>query len=210
MIEQLLRDYHLPDSGANQEVFRSPTRVDMLLHLRDSKKISIPELATKMDVSPDTLYHHMSVLVSYHLAEISGYRKNGRHTEALYSRRVITPDELNDNNQHPDRVAGMISGVLQAINKRVRSAFMTRNLKFSGSGKNLHFQLHHTWLQSDDLNELSKKLADVTQFLEECRENQVGEKYSVMVIAVPVVAEKKIRASKGLVNISAESTVSSK
>jgi DNA-binding transcriptional ArsR family regulator len=134
----------------------SPVRMEILNSLAGVGPASIAELARLLGRAPNSLYHHMEILVDRGLVVEAGTRPRGANTEQLYH-AAAEQVGLRHDPADPERssaIADAMAGNLKAAERDFRVALCEGTGRVRGRGKDTFGGRFKGWLDEEDRAEL--------------------------------------------------------
>lgn len=141
-------------------IYASPVRQRLVACLRARGSASIAEVASDLDRRPDTLYHHVRLLLRCGLIVKSGERIAGKNREAIYAPiahhfsadvDAVDPDYLRE-------FGRLVRGVLADSAAHHERAFRERSER-----EKILFETVNVRLRPGQVAELNRQIADLVR-----------------------------------------------
>jgi DNA-binding transcriptional ArsR family regulator len=170
----------------------SPLRIELVGILQTLGPSSIRQLASELDRSPDSLYHHVRLLLKAGVLLETARRKAGRRVEAVYS--LTAPRIGGHLDQSPRGKAPVVRAGTAALRLAAReftTAIEADAVTCTDGVANTRASRQRTWLTDEGLSRLHRLLRQIERLLARENQRKEGRLHSLTIVLAPLNKTRK-------------------
>ncbi len=163
-------------------IYASPVRQRIIASLMARGHGSILEIASDMGRRPDTLYHHVRLLLKHGMIIKTGERIAGKNREAVYGpvARQFAADATSTDAAYQLEYARLVRNVLADV-----SAHYARAYQIKSGRPRLLFETANVRLRDDQIAELNESIARIILQAKETADGE-GGRHLFAFVSTPV------------------------